>query len=139
MTKTIQKKSTRPENSYSGLVIQKIGVSSYGIYTIRGIQVGAFLVPDDGQWIRDHKLLVDICEKLSARLGVMNKKGVLAREVSYKGLNYRQTGVSTYEIFFCTEGGYSKAGIVRTPPDYRYDLDRIVLSQICKALAERYY
>lgn len=132
----IKKQNTKERNdNFSGLVIRRANPSLYNVYTIRGIQIGAFWIPEDFQRIHDYKMLVQICDKLSIRWRV--KQGELGKEVRCKELLYVQTGVSSYDIYIPVDGGI-RVGIVLLPPDQRYIDDNIVLSQISQVLAVRY-
>ena len=131
----MQKKNTKAGNDkFSGLVVGRTGPASYGVYSTRGMQMGAFWVPEDGQRILDYKMLVDICDKLSIRWHM--KQGELGKEVKCK-LFYVQTGISSYDICVPVDGGI-RVGILLLPPDHQYIDDGIVLSHVARELAVRY-
>ena len=132
----MQKKNIKAGNdNFSGLVIRRANPSLYNVYTARGIQIGAFWVPEDYQRILDCKMLAVICNELALRWRV--KQGELGKEVSCKELLYVQTGTSSYDIYVPVDGGI-RVGTVLLPPDQRYVDDSITLSHIVKALAVRY-
>lgn len=59
--------------TFSNMVIQQSN-NEYRIWTPQGICIAHIIMPPDGQWLGDSKVLEVICKALSYRWGCSNKK-----------------------------------------------------------------
>lgn len=111
--------------------------SIYSIFTPQNLPTATLAMPQDGQYVLDHSVIVGACKALNWRwnAGVDKKSNNNGGISSYSNMLIRQVGVSSYQIFLPNEVLVAE---VITPPDGCYIKDSECLTILCKALALRY-
>lgn len=111
--------------------------SIYSIFTPQNLPTATLAMPQDGQYVLDHSVIVGACKALNWRwnAGVDKKSNDKGGISNYSNMLIRQVGVSNYQIFLPNEVLVAE---VITPPDGCYIKDSECLTILCKALALRY-
>ena len=124
---------------YDGIKIRQYK-NQYALYNQNCILIMRIMMPNDGQFIRDHAMLQAICHVLAYRYGILEKKKDLNRMIEYikGGVHYEQVARNEFNVYAIALPTGEIVCVLRTPLDGAYIEDGIVCETISANIAIRF-